>query len=140
VFRDLHDDSPPGRRGIPDAIWLPVMSGILMVIPGSLGLLVGQPWLFPSLGPTAFLQVEAPDLPMSRPYNTVVGHIVGIASGYLAVFVLGLNSSDSVFVVHHTSAGRVWASVIAVSLTLAAQIPLRATHMRRPPRQPFSSL
>ncbi len=73
----------------------------------------------PEPRPTAFLQVEAPDLPISNAYNTMVGHIIGIASGYLAVFILGLNGSDSVFVVHHMSAGRMWASVIAVLLTLA---------------------
>lgn len=132
MVRDPHDDSLSERPGvlsaIPEIVWSPLASGILMVIPGVLGLLVGQPWLFPSLGPTAFLQAQAPDLPMSKLYNTLVGHFVGIVAGYLAVFLLGLDSTDSVFAIHHLSAGRMWASVIAVSLTLAAQIPLRATH------------
>ncbi len=132
MAHELHDDSSSQRRAvlsaIPEMIWSPAASGILMLIPGVLGLLVGQPWLFPSLGPTAFLQVQEPELPMSRLYNTVVGHFIGIAAGYLAIFLLGLDSTGSVFAIRHLTKGRMWASVIAVSLTLAAQIPLRATH------------
>lgn len=119
---------PLTLSAIPDLIWAPGVSGILMGIPGILGVLLGQVWLFPSLGPTAFLQAQAPDLPMSRLYNTIVGHLIGIIAGYISVFMLRLDGSDATFVIHHLTAGRMWASVIAVTLTLIGQIPLRATH------------
>ncbi|NLN77940.1 MAG: HPP family protein [Armatimonadetes bacterium] len=93
-----------------------------------MALVTGRVWLFPSLGPTAFLQAEAPTLPMSRLYNTLIGHLVGIIAGYLAVIMLGLNGADSVFVIHRVTVGRMWASVIAVTLTLAGQILLKAAH------------
>ncbi len=99
-----------------------------MLIPGLMALVTGRVWLFPSLGPTAFLQAEAPTLPMSRLYNTLIGHLVGIIAGYLAVIMLGLNGADSVFVIHRVTVGRMWASVIAVTLTLAGQILLKAAH------------
>ena len=65
---------------------------------------------------------------MSRLYNTIVGHLIGIIAGYISVFMLRLDGSDATFVIHHLTAGRMWASVIAVTLTLIGQIPLRATH------------
>lgn len=126
------DSSPPkwllNLAAIPDVVWSPVVSCILMAIPGILGVVSGQIWLFPSLGPTAFLQAQAPDLPMSRLYNTIAGHFIGIIAGYISIFILGLNGSDATFVIHYLTAGRMWASVIAVTLTLAGQIPVRATH------------
>lgn len=115
-------------RRLPNVIWAPLVSGILMLIPGLMALVTGRVWLFPSLGPTAFLQAEAPTLPMSRLYNTLIGHLVGIIAGYLAVIMLGLNGADSVFVIHRVTVGRMWASVIAVTLTLAGQILLKAAH------------
>lgn len=115
-------------RRLPNVIWAPLVSGILMLIPGLMALITGRVWLFPSLGPTAFLQAEAPTLPMSRLYNTLIGHLVGIIAGYLAVIMLGLNGADSVFVIHRVTVGRMWASVIAVTLTLAGQILLKAAH------------
>lgn len=115
-------------RRLPNVIWAPLVSGILMLIPGLMALVTGRVWLFPSLGPTAFLQAEAPTLPMSRLYNTLIGHLVGIIAGYLAVIMLGLNGADSVFVIHRVTVGRMWASVIAVTLTLAGQILFKAAH------------
>jgi UPF0716 family protein affecting phage T7 exclusion len=44
-----------GLRAIPDLLWAPFVGGILMLIPGLIGLAAGSVWLFPSLGPTAFL-------------------------------------------------------------------------------------
>ncbi len=41
---------------IPDLIWAPIASGVLILLVGLLGLAAHQPWLFPSLGPTAFLR------------------------------------------------------------------------------------
>lgn len=115
-------------KRLPDVVWAPLVSGILMLAPGVLAVVTGQVWLFPSLGPTAFLQAEAPALRMSKLYNTLAGHLVGIVAGYAAIAALGLNGVDSVFVIHQVSAGRMWASVIAVTLTLAGQVIIKAAH------------
>lgn len=48
---------------------------------GVLGMWAHQPWLFPSLGPTIFLQTVTPNESAARPWNTVRGHGVGIAAG-----------------------------------------------------------
>jgi hypothetical protein len=115
-------------KRLPNVVWAPLVSGVLMLVPGMLAIVTGQVWLFPSLGPTAFLQAEAPSLRMSKLYNTLVGHFVGIVAGYFAIIALGLNGADSVFVIHHVSPGRMWASVIAVTLTLAGQVIFKAAH------------
>ena len=43
-------------RTVPDPIWGPLAVGSMMLGVGSIALAAGRPWLFPSLGPTAFLQ------------------------------------------------------------------------------------
>ncbi len=37
--------------------------------------------IFPSLGPTIFMQFYAPSSPMSSPRNTIVGHLIGCLVG-----------------------------------------------------------
>ena len=54
-------------------------------------LVTGQPFVFPSLGPTAFLLFFTPMAPAASPRNTVVGHAIGAASGYLALALFGLS-------------------------------------------------
>src|SRR4051812_42751987 len=45
---------------IPDPIWGPVASGLLILVTGAIALLAGRPWLLPSLGPSAALAGEMP--------------------------------------------------------------------------------
>lgn len=115
-------------RRLPHAVWAPLAAGALMLLAGGLGLIVGQPWLFPSLGPTAFLQVETPDQPASRFYNTVVGHAVGIVAGFLAVLALRAGQAPPLFATHQLVPVRVWASVLAIVLSMLGIALLRATH------------
>jgi hypothetical protein len=93
-----------------------------------LGLLAGQMWLFPSLAPTAFLQAENPELPASKFYNVVVGHLIGLSAGFCAVAVLNAWQAPSVLVSHQLTPVRVWTAVIAVALTVMILLLLRASH------------
>jgi CBS-domain-containing membrane protein len=111
-----------------ETLLAPLAGGVLMLLAGLAGLVVGKPWLFPSLGPTAWLQVEDPDLPAARPWNTVVGHLCGLLCGYLSVFLAGASDLPSVLVAHILSPERVAASVLALTLTLAAASLLKASH------------
>jgi len=56
---------------------------------GALGLWAGQAWLFPSLGPTIFLQAVTPHEPSAQLWNTLAGHAVGVAAGFGALFLFG---------------------------------------------------
>ena len=112
---------------VSDRVWAPLASGLLLVAGGA-GLLLQQPLLFPSLGPTAFLQTETPDQPSARFYNVCVGHLLGLLSGFLTVWVFGLTHAPSVLSTHQLTPPRVWASAVAIALTLLLGLLLRASH------------
>ncbi|MFC4453881.1 HPP family protein [Deinococcus sonorensis] len=121
-------ETPPPSGRVPDTVWAPLAAGLLMLAAGLVGLGLQQPLLFPSLGPTAFLQAETPDQPSARPYNTLVGHLIGLLSGFLAVWLTHASSAPSVLSAHVLTAPRVWASVLAVILTLLGGLLLNASH------------
>src|SRR3954447_26034468 len=108
--------------------WGPIVSGILMLIVGVVGLAVGRPWLFPSLGPTAYLQAESPSNPASRFYNTVIGHFVGIAAGLAGIGIFHAWNDPVVLKAQQLTAGRVGASAVALGLTLLLALALKASH------------
>ena len=118
----------PPTRPIPDLIWAPIAVGGLLGVAGLLGLAVGEPWLFPSLGPTAFLQAESPEQPSTTFRATVIGHAVGLAAGVAAVYAFGLVHTPSVMETGHLTLARVAASVLAVTLTMFGKTWLRASH------------
>lgn len=113
--------------GIPDAVWSPATAGALMLIVGAIGIAAGMPWLFPSLGPTAYLQ-ETPGHPSARFYNTIVGHLVGLIAGFVAVALLGAGDAPVVLTTHHLTAIRVWAAALALALTILGNWFLRSSH------------
>ena len=115
-------------RALRHEIWAPLTSGLLMLLVGLIGLVTAQPLLFPSLGPTAFLQTEAPDQPSSRVYNVLVGHAAGLVAGYAAVLVLHADGAPALFAVHQLVAVRVWASMLAIVLTMLGSALLKASH------------
>lgn len=43
------------------------------------------PFVFPSLGPTAFLLFLTPRTPPASPRHTILGHAIGIACGFGAL-------------------------------------------------------
>jgi CBS-domain-containing membrane protein len=58
----------------------------------------------------------------------VVGHLVGLAAGFVGVFVLGAYSDPVVLVRHQLTWGRAGAAVIALALTLLVALLLKASH------------
>lgn len=115
-------------KGIPDSIWATLIGGFLILAVGVIGLSTGQPWLFPSLGPTAYLQVENPGLPSARIYNTIVGHYVGIVAGLIGIAIFGMWTTPSVLMSHQLLPGWVGAATISVALTIIINMFLRSSH------------
>ena len=113
---------------VPDLIWAPLAVGGMIGVAGLFGLAVGQPWLFPSLGPTAFLQAESPERPSSTFRATVIGHAAGLAAGFAAVYAFGLAAAPSVMATGHLTGARVGAAVLAIALTMLGKTWLRASH------------
>lgn len=98
------------------------------MIPGVLGVAVGQLWLFPSLGPTAVMQAHLPEHRASRFYNVVVAHLAGLASACFAVWVCGLAAAPSVFQVRVLSWQRVVAAGLAIVTAVTLELLLDAQH------------
>ena len=108
----------PWPRGWPDGAWVPLVAAFLTLLVGGLGLLAGNlPWLFPSLGPTIYMQTETPEDLSAQIKNVLGGHAIGIVAGYLAVFALGIAQEPSVFSLGVLTPQRVWAAVVAMLLT-----------------------
>jgi len=120
--------APDRFSTIPDPIWSPLASGLLIVVTGAAALLAGRPWLLPSLGPTAVLVGEMPAHPVTRPWNTVVGHLGGLLAGFFGVLLTGSMNDPVVLTDHVITVPRVLASVIAIMLTALIGGLLRASH------------
>jgi len=56
------------------------------------------PFIFPSLGATAFLVFFTPTTPAASPRNTLCGHPVGIVCGYVALWTTGLQHAGPAIV------------------------------------------
>lgn len=106
-----------------------VLGGVLIMIPGALGLVSGMLWLFPSLGPSYYLQVQTPQLKAAQPYNVVGGHLIGVGAGYLAVLALGgLSGIPSALSTHRLLTVHVAASGLAIGLMILVQLLAQAEH------------
>lgn len=78
-----------------------------------LALVTQSPFIFPSLGPTAFLFFYTPTAPPASPRNTIVGHLIGVCAGYFSLVVTGLTAAPAA-----TAVGITWPRVIAAALSL----------------------
>jgi CBS-domain-containing membrane protein len=74
------------------AIYVCVNGFITIGLLAVLALLTGSPFVFPSLGPTAYLFFFSPMAEASSPRNTILGHAIGLICGY-AAFELTVASS-----------------------------------------------
>lgn len=108
------------------AVYCGTNSFLSMAIMAGLAYATHAPFIFPSLGPTAFLLFYAPRTANASPYNTVVGHLVGLFSGYFALVVTGLTSAAPNL--EHVTGERVLAAAIALGLTCGLMPLLGAAH------------
>lgn len=106
-----------------------IMCLIVLALAGCVGLLLHQPWLFPSLGPTATLFFESPEQESARPLNTLVGHVVGILVGLGCLWLFGLAGAPPAPVGGLTP-GYVAAGALSVAVTT---IVLTVLHRPHPP-------
>ena len=88
-----------------------VTIGLLAV----LALVSRNPFVFPSLGPTAYLLFFTPLGRTSSPRNTIIGHVIGLGCGYAAFAVTGAAALP--FGEHP---GIFWPGVLAAALSLSA--------------------
>lgn len=102
-------------------------SFLTIAILSALAGLTGSPFVFPSLGPTAYLFFFAPMGKSSSPRHAILGHAIGLICGFCAYVLMGSHG----FVT--TSLGQVsWREIVAAGLSLAAtgavMVLLRVSH------------
>ncbi len=123
----------PGERqqwppGVSRLAWATLVAGGITLFFGVAGLLVGSVQLFPGLASTIYLQAAAPEQPSARLYNVIVAHFIALLAGYLAVIAFGLTTAPSALSIHALSAPRVYATTIAMAVTVAGSLAARASH------------
>jgi CBS domain-containing membrane protein len=80
-----------------------------------LALVSRNPFVFPSLGPTAYLLFFSPLGKTSSPRNTILGHAIGLICGYAAFILTGAGTLP--FGVHPDI---FWPRILAAALSLSA--------------------
>ena len=86
---------------------------ISIALMSALALVTHSPFIFPSLGPTAFLFFYTPTAPAASPHNTIIGHAIGALAGYFSLVVTGLTMAGPAIAV-----GVTWPRVLAAALSL----------------------
>lgn len=97
------------------AAYVAVNGFVTMVLLAVLTFLTGSPFVFPSLGPTAYLFFFTPMAAASSPRNAVYGHAIGLVCGYAAFVLAGVSGVP--LVMH---AGMHDPKLLAAALSLSA--------------------
>lgn len=71
-----------------NAVSLGLRTGVLVLVAGATAVATGSPFLFPSLGPSAYVLVTAPDAETTDPHRVVGGHAIGVVAGLLSYHLL----------------------------------------------------
>jgi len=104
-----------------------INSVVAIGIMSCVALLTGAPFIFPSLGPTAFLLFYTPMLPASSPRNCLAGHAIGAAAGYLSLVLFEL-TNHAPALVEGLAWNRVGAAALSLGLTSGVMVWARAPH------------
>lgn len=92
-----------------------------------LALLTRNPFVFPSLGPTAYLLFFSPLGKSSSPRSTIFGHAIGLICGYAAFVVTGAGAQP--FGAHASIFWpRIFAAALSLSATGAFMVLLNVSH------------
>ncbi len=97
------------------AVFSAVNGFISIALMAAVALVTRAPFIFPSLGPTAFLLFYTPTAPTASPRNTTLGHLIGALAGWLSLVIFGLTNAPPAL-----AAGVDWPRVGAAALSLAA--------------------
>ncbi|HVW07498.1 MAG TPA: HPP family protein [Bryobacteraceae bacterium] len=109
------------------AVYVFVNGFITIGLLALVAVVTGVPFVFPSLGPTAYLLFFSPRAEASSPHNTLVGHAIGLACGYGAYRLAGLRYPGAP-AVHGLDWPRIVAAALSLAATGALMILLKASH------------
>lgn len=101
--------------------------GALVLLVAGIGWATRMPLIFASLGPTAYELVEKPNSPSARTYNIIAGHMLALGCGFFSLWLFNAWSSPKVASAEIVSSPRIWAAVLAATLTTAASLLVKAS-------------
>jgi CBS domain-containing membrane protein len=109
------------------SIYVFVNGFITIAVLALLALVTRNPFVFPSLGPTAYLLFFSPLGKTSSPRNTILGHAIGLACGYGAFVLTGAGALP--FGAHQQIFWpRILAAALSLSFTGALMVLLDVSH------------
>ena len=112
-----------------DALYSLIAGFLAIFIGGLAAYLLGEPLLFPSLGPTVFVLFETPMSETGSPRSTITGHFVAMTVGLFFLVAFGLYGLPSTNIYGVTFA-HVIAAALAVALTSGILV---FSQIRHPP-------
>jgi len=118
------------RKLPPRLVWASfvfVNAFVSVAILAVLALVAHTPFVFPSVGPTAFLLYFMPLAPTASPRNTLCGHAIGIGCGYASLWLVGLEHAPSA-ILEDLHWPRVLAAAMALATTGALMVLLGVVH------------
>ncbi|MGB2591891.1 MAG: HPP family protein [Candidatus Acidiferrum sp.] len=97
------------------SVYVFVNGFITIAVLALLALVSRNPFVFPSLGPTAYLLFFSPLGRTSSPRNTIFGHAIGLICGYGSFIATGAGALP-----FGTHSGVFWPRILAAALSLSA--------------------
>lgn len=109
------------------AFYVFVNGFIAIALLALVAVLTGIPFVFPSLGPTAYLLFFSPRSEAASPRNTLLGHAIGLLCGYAAYWSIAMPGRTPA---SYTGLDwpRVVASAVSLATTGALMILFHASH------------
>jgi CBS-domain-containing membrane protein len=109
------------------ALFMFVNGFITIALLAGIAMISRTPFIFPSLGPTAFLFFVSPTAPTASPRSTLIGHAVGIVAGYGSLLLMGLEHAPPASAIG-VDVSRIVAAALSLATTGAVMVLLRAAH------------
>ena len=101
-------------------------AGLAIAVCSAMAFWTALPWVFPSLGPTAFLAFVAPAAPANHPRRVLVGHGVAVLCGAAAIHLFGV--ADAPAVLTRLDLAHLGAVTFALAATGGFTVLLDAEH------------
>jgi len=104
------------------------LSGFLSIgLMAAFAVILHTPFIFPSLGPTAFHYFSRQTAPTASPRNAIIGHFIGTVAGYFSLVVTGLTAAGPA-IANGVTWPRVIAAALSLGLTAGLMILFRVSH------------
>jgi len=102
-------------------------SFITIALLSVLAAITGSPFVFPSLGPTAYLFFFDPMGKSSSPRHAILGHAIGLICGYAAYVAMGGHPFSTASLAQ-VSSREILAAALSLAATGAIMVLLRVSH------------